>query len=254
MSIERSPSEYRQVAALIRDRIKSDFYPRGTFLPREDDLADELGVKRNVVSKALAMLRSEGLVRSTRGKGTKVNPIPVIRRNATGRQAKHARESEGNRGAFDAEVRKLDMTPQVAVDVTRAPAPANVAEVFGINEGTPVLVRSRKMFADDVPVQIATSYIPLEIADGTQLTEKDTGPGGTYSRLADLGHEPKRFSELTQLRVPDSSEAGVLSMDTSQRVYVITRIARTTEGRAVEITESILPAHQWEFYAEWDAE
>lgn len=254
MSVERSQSEYRQVADILRDRIKSGVYTPGTVLPKEDDLAAQLKVSRPVVNKALAMLRSEGLVRSQRGRGTTVNPIPVIRRDAAARQAKQARENAGARGAFDTEVRKLGMTPRVEVTVSQEPASADVADTFGIEEGTPVLVRGRRMFADDVPVQLATSFIPLEIAEGTQLTERDTGPGGTYSRLADLGHEPKRFSELTQLRVPDGNEASALDMDTAQRVYVITRIARTTEGRAVEITESILPAHQWEFYAEWDAE
>jgi GntR family transcriptional regulator len=254
MSIERSPSEYRQVADIVRDRIRTGFYTPGTVLPKEDDLAAQLKVSRTVVNKALAMLRSEGLVRSQRGRGTTVNPIPVIRRNAAARQSKQARENANARGAFDAEVRKLGMTPRVEVTIDRLPAPAAIADTFGIDEHALVLVRSRVMFADDVAVQLATSYIPLEIAEGTQLTEEDTGPGGTYSRLADLGYEPRKFSELTQIRVPDSNEAGALDMDTAQRVNVITRIARTAEGRAVEITESILPAHQWEFYVEWDAE
>jgi hypothetical protein len=38
--------------------------------------------------------------------------------------------------------------------------------------------------------QLATSYIPWSLAEGTQMAEPDSGPGGSYSRLADIGHGP----------------------------------------------------------------
>jgi len=254
MSIERSPSEYRQVAAILRDRIRSGEYPRGAFLPKEDELAAQLKVSRSVVNDAIKVLRSDGLVHSQKGRGTRVHPIPVISRNAVVRQTKQVREGGDARGAFDGELRRLGLTSRVEVTVEETTATAGVAELLGVEEGAPVLARNRKMFANDTPVQLAISYIPWDIAEGSRLTEEDTGPGGTYSRLAELGHKPVKFSERTRERSPESSEAADLSMDISQRVFHITRIARNTDGRAVEVTESIMPAYQWEFYAEWDAE
>ena len=254
MSIERSPSEYRQVAGIIRERIASGEYARGGLLPKEDDLAAQLNVSRSVVNEALRMLRSEGLVRTQRGRGTSVHKIPVIRRDAAGRQRRQVREAGGARGAFDAEIRAMGLTPRSEVTPEQVPAPAHVAEILGVEEGDTVLARHRVMYADDVPVQVATSWIPWDIAEGTPLTEVDTGPGGTYSRLADLGHAPSTFSERTRLRIPDADEAQALDMETTGRVFVIMRVARTADGRAVEAIETVMPAHQWEFYAEWDAE
>lgn len=254
MTIERPQSEYQQVARIVRERIQSGIYAPGTALPIEAELAAQFNVSRAVVNKALALLRSEGLIRSRKGRGTTVNPIPVIRRNAKARQRKQVREASNARGAFDAELRSLGLTPRVEVVVEQTTATANIARHLGIEEGAPVLARRRVMYANDVPVQLATSWIPWDIAEGSPLTEVDTGQGGTYSRLADLGYAPAKFSELTRQRAPEGSEADDLNMDPSQRVFVITRIARTADGRAVEATDSILPAHQWEFYEEWDAE
>lgn len=254
MSIERSPSEYRQVAAIIRERIRSGEYARGQFLPKEEDLAAQLKVSRSVVNDAIKVLRSDGLVHSQKGRGTRVHPIPVIPRNAVARQTRQVREGSDARGAFDGELRNLGLTPKVEVTVEQTTAPADVAEALGVQEGAAVLARVRKMYANDTPVQLATSYIPWEIADGSRLTEEDTGPGGTYSRLAELGHRIARFTERTRERAPEGDEVSALGMDPSQRVFHITRIARTEDGRPVEVTESVLPAYQWEFHAEWEAE
>jgi GntR family transcriptional regulator len=254
MAVERSPSEYRQVAGIIRDRISSGEYARGALLPKEDDLAAELKVSRSVINEALRLLRSEGLVRAQRGRGTTVHPVPVIRRDTTGRQRREAREAGGARGAFDAEITAMGMTPRSEVTPERTAAPAGVADFLDVDEGTPVLARRRVMYADGVPVQLATSWIPWDIAEGTALTEVDTGPGGTYSRLAELGHAPARISELTRERIPDTDEIDALDIDPSGRVLAVTRVVRDADGRAVEVNEIILPAHQWELYTEWDAE
>jgi GntR family transcriptional regulator len=254
VSVERAPSEYRQVAGIIRDRITSGEYARGVLLPKEDDLAAELRVSRSVVNEALRMLRSEGLVKAVRGKGTYVHKIPVIRRDAIGRQRKSARESGGARGAFDAEVQALGMTPKVEVTVERAAAPGNVLRILDIQEAVSPLARRRVMYADDVPVQIATSWIPWDIAEGTRLAEVDTGPGGSYSRLAELGHARARTSEVMRVRIPEDHEARALDMDITGRVVTITRTVWDADGRAIEVNEIVIPAHQWEFVSEWDGD
>jgi GntR family transcriptional regulator len=107
------------------------------------------------------------------------------------------------------------------------------------------------MYANDIPVQLATSYLPLDIAGGTQLAEGDTGPGGTYSRLTDLGYAPAMFSETVRVRLADDAETRFLHLDVEQRVLAIRRLARTESGRVVEVNDIVLPAHQWELTYEW---
>ena len=68
------------------------------------------------------------------------------------------------------------------------------------------------MYANDEPMQLATSYVPWSLAEGTQMTERDSGPGGIYSRLAEIGHGPVRFTEDVSTRTPTPEESDVLRL------------------------------------------
>ena len=254
MTIETPRPEYMQVADAIRAAIEGGEWAPGEQIPPEPELAARYGTTRATVNRALSVLRAEGLVRPRQGRGTTVRRLPVFRREAALRQRRDVREEGRARGAFDAEIRRHGLTPRSEPDVRQVPAPADVAEALGLAEGTEVLARRREMYADDEPVQMATSYLPLDIAAGTPIAERDTGPGGTYSRLAELGHAPAVFTETVRIRRPDGAEARFLDMDLDQRVIVIRRTAATAAGRIVEVNEITVPAHLWELVYEWPAE
>ncbi|MFT3776913.1 MAG: GntR family transcriptional regulator [Ottowia sp.] len=63
---------YRQVSAALLDRIQSGEWPVGTILPRELDLAKQLGVSRVTLRQALGILEKGGVVERVRKVGTKV--------------------------------------------------------------------------------------------------------------------------------------------------------------------------------------
>lgn len=237
---------------MIRAEIERGDYPPGSALPPEDTLAARYGVSRPTVNQALRLLRADGLITVRRGRGTIVRPIPVIHRNAIERQ--RDREAGQARGAFEAELAQMGMTSRVTTEVGQRPAPERAAGLLGIDPGSPALARARQMYAGDVPVMLAVSYLPLDIAAGTQLAETDTGPGGAYSRLADLGHAPAMFTERVTVRSPDDGEAAALGLDDGQRVYAIERTAEDAAGRVVEVNEMTLPVHLWELIYRWPAE
>lgn len=74
-------------------------------------------------------------------------------------------------------------------------APSGVSERLGLTEDDQTLIRKRHMFANERPVQLAASYIPLGIAGSVDLAFPDTGPTGIYQRLAERGHCVVRFAE-----------------------------------------------------------
>jgi len=254
MAIETPRPEYMQVADAIRAAIEAGEWAPGSLIPPEPELAARYGTTRATVNRALSILRAEGLIRPKQGRGTTVRELPVLHRDAVRRQRREEREAGQARGAFEAELRALGYTSRTDTTVSEVPAPAVVAELLGVAEGAAVLARYREMYATDLPVQMATSYYPLDIAAGTPIAEQDTGPGGTYSRLADLGHAPAFFAETVQIRRPTDGEARFLQMDLDQRVIAIRRTARTAAGRVVEVNLITLPAHQWELLYEWPAE
>jgi GntR family transcriptional regulator len=67
---------YLQIAAILRARIASGELQVGRPIPSEMTMAQEYGVSRLTVRKAVHLLRAEGLVRHAVGRGTFVPPPP----------------------------------------------------------------------------------------------------------------------------------------------------------------------------------
>lgn len=65
---------YQQVAAEIRRRIEGGGIPPGHAVPSEQDIEDEFDVSRITATKALRLLREQGLVYLVPGRGTFVGP------------------------------------------------------------------------------------------------------------------------------------------------------------------------------------
>lgn len=246
--------DYREIAAVLRQEIDADAYPRGSVFPTGPELAARFKVSQGTANLAMNELRSEGRIRTKRGRGTIVNPVPVIRRDAVGRQRPGPREAAGSRGAFDAELRAAGLEPRSESEPGRAVPPAEVAAALGIPEGTEAVYRRRRMYAGSEPVQLATSWLPADIAAGTPIEQADPGPGGIYSRLAHLGHAPDDFAEEIAVRVPRPDEAGELELDPDHRVYDITRTVVDSQDRVVEVNKLVLPTHLWVLVYRWHAD
>jgi GntR family transcriptional regulator len=72
---ESATPVYLQLAALLRARIQSGELQPNRPIPSEIHLEQQYGVARGTARKSIALLRSEGLVITIRGKGTYVTPI-----------------------------------------------------------------------------------------------------------------------------------------------------------------------------------
>ncbi|MFG2064472.1 GntR family transcriptional regulator [Micromonospora sp. NPDC048871] len=66
---------YVQLADLLRQRIESGELRPGSLIPSEARLTQEYGIGREAVRMAVALLRSEGLVRTQRGHGSYVREL-----------------------------------------------------------------------------------------------------------------------------------------------------------------------------------
>jgi DNA-binding transcriptional MocR family regulator len=67
---------YRQVADVLRDAIAAGELQPGQLLPTEANLADVFDVGVDAVRKGLGVLRGEGLIVTSRGKGSHVREFP----------------------------------------------------------------------------------------------------------------------------------------------------------------------------------
>lgn len=160
-----------------------------------------------------------------------------VRRRGIERLAR-ARWGEG-RSVWSADIGDRELVVD-SVEVGREPAPSAVAAVMGLDEGTEVWVRRRRFVLEGKPVLLSTSRLPADLVEGSPITRPDTGPGGTYARLADLGHAPVRFREELHSRMPAQDEAERLALPSGVPVVLIARTAFDAGGRVVEVNEMTL--------------
>jgi DNA-binding GntR family transcriptional regulator len=73
---DREGAAYRQLASILRDRIRDGQLSAGQRVPSEKDLHDEFGLARETIRRALAVLRAEGLIEVRHGHGTFVVEAP----------------------------------------------------------------------------------------------------------------------------------------------------------------------------------
>lgn len=126
------------------------------------------------------------------------------------------------------------------IAITTAPPPPRIAEALQLAPSTDTVIRRRRYLVDIRPIQYATSYYSALIAAGTPIAEPDTGPGGAYARLAELGHPPAHFREEIQVRPPRDAEATLLHLAAHVQVYDVVRTAFTASGYPIEVTEMTL--------------
>ena len=106
---------FRQLADLLRRRIESGELGPGDPLPSELRLVQEYGISRTTVRQAIAQLRTEGLVRVERPRGTFVRVPEEIEVVTLSRG-----ERVGARMPTDAERRSLRLGEGVPVLVVTA--------------------------------------------------------------------------------------------------------------------------------------
>lgn len=235
---------YRRIADALREAIESGDLAPGDKLPSESELMSRYGVAGGTVRQAIGVLRGEGVVIAEHGRGVFVRSRPRIRRLSYDRFARRHR-AEG-KAAYLAEAAQENSTPRVDVlYVGPGPVDIEAAERLGVKRDTEVLVRRRVYFSDDRPTEIATSYVPWVLAEGTLMVEENTGPGGIYARIEEQGHRLGHFTEEVTARMPTPDEAATLRLAPGTPVFRLLRCAYDELGTPVEVCDTVMSADEW---------
>lgn len=238
-SDDRAP--YRQIADQLRAAIDRGDFGAGDKLPSEAVLMDHYDVARMTARQAIQELRSEGRVVAEQGRGVFVRMPAPVRRLASDRFARRHRDA--GQAAFLADAEKAGVKPSVdEIEVGRELAPDAVWERLKLDDGAEVVARSRRYMVEGVPVEMAVSYLPVDLAEGTRIVEQDTGPGGIYARLEEAGHTLDRFTEEVTARMPTADERRRLRLGPGTPVLTVLRTAYDTDGRAVEVCDTVKAA------------
>ncbi|WP_406317755.1 GntR family transcriptional regulator [Streptosporangium sp. NBC_01639] len=224
-------ARWHEVAAELRTAITTGVYAPGTKIPKEEQLEERYGVSRTTVRRAVAQLASEGLLQPVRRGGTTVRQQPPRQSLTLDLQAH--RDELGYYFGQAVQALRAVQPPTV----TEGPCPPDVAAVLGLTSGDPVVIRDRVMGDPTTGrvIQLATSYLPTDLAASTVLAEADTGPGGIYDRMeADLGWGALQWAGTISARAATPTESALLDLDPGVPVLCVIRTTIASSGAAAD--------------------
>ena len=245
--VPHEPPIYRRIADSLRARILSGELRDGDRLPGENALMAEYAIARATARQSLAVLINEGLAVPKRGSGVYVRQFKPIRRHGSRRLSR----DQWGQGRAIWEADSLGR-PYVVdeVQIVKERADEDLARLLDSGE---VWVRRRRYSVESRPVQLAASCFPAAMVEGTAIVDGDTGPGGVYARLSELGHPPAHFTEEVRVRMPQPRESSLLRLPAGTPVIIIARIAYTAVGLPVEYNEMVLDSASYVLQYDFDS-
>lgn len=243
-------SKTRAIANELHRKIQSGEYPPGSRLPGENQIREQYGVARNTARDALAILAERGLIETRKGAGTYVRDFRPLVRDGIKRLSSQIWGS--GRSIWADETEGRNSVHVAAVWQDNEPSD-RVRNALQLPPGASVIVRSRQHKVDGRVVMLSRSALPSSLVAGTAIAEEDTGPGGSYARLRDLGHGPAHFIEDIRSRMPLPDETEQLRLVTGTPVFEIVRIAFDRDAMPVEVNEMVADATAYIFRYEFGA-
>lgn len=234
MPINVNPPKYALMVNAIQERIEDGTYPPGTAIPSEAQLGAEFKASRPVVVRALGILQQDGWIESEQGKGRFVrSKAAMASRTAPNQAASLINQEDG------ADVQVLKAGPVLAV--------GRVAAVLELAEGTPVIARQRLVVSVSGPIELTTSYVPVELASGTGISDGDAIPEGLLQRISlRKGIEFDHATERIGARRASKEEAELLKVDNKECMLSVAFTAFDRSGRPQVFVDVLIPSSRHE--------
>jgi DNA-binding GntR family transcriptional regulator len=211
--------------------IESGELPMGTRLENEVDLADQLGLSRQTMRRAIEYLVGRGLLLRKRGIGTQVV------------QAKVTREVELT-SLYD-DLAKTGRDPSTTVvSFSTEPAPDALAAELGLAAGTPVYVFERLRFAGAEPLALMRNHVPEHLM---RLSAADLEAQGLYNLFRANGISMRIAKQSIGARAATAAEARALAERKGAPLLTMERSAYDEQGRAVEHGRHVYRASRYRF-------
>lgn len=237
MGLDYAPPKYARVADEIKQRIERGEYPPGSLLPSEHQLVDSFAVSRPTIVKALSSLRQDGWIETQQGKGSFVRGRPALAGAERTRPAESMLEV--------AETALSGELVQAGVKL----APPHVVALLGLEPGAKAFLRQRLLCDGGEPAELASLWLPLELAAGTDLASPELLGESIRHHLqarkkVRLDHAVERISA----RKPAGDEAALLGVDANAPVLNVIVTAYDAAGKPVQVTDIVLPGDRHEIH------
>ena len=239
--VQREKPPYRQIADYFKQLIMDGKLAPGDSIMSERQIASEWGVSRATATKALAVLRSEGLAEARQGSGTVVTGTRSLY------QSIHERYGTVRRTG------RIYTPGQYAkiIDASLVEAPAEVAEALDLEPGAMAIRRHRVTYdADHHPLACSTSWFAGDLADvAPLLLETARIRQGTAAYVEEMtGRRMSRGQDRIAARLATAEELAELALPEPSAVLVTLHTVWDTEGQPLSYEEGIAPPERWTTY------
>ncbi len=247
---------YLRVLEDLRMRIREGVLEPGARVPSRNAIITNYGVGETAAKHALQVLATEGLIEARAGSGSYV------------RNPSAARYLEHDRLHFPGSPFGIEESASLAdgMLVADRPAarfvswqyhteliapPAHIARRLGAAKAAAAaaLVTATRylMSVDGQPMQLATSYEPAGLTEGTSVAMPEQGPfagRGVIERMRSIGIEVDQVVEDLAVRTSLLAEAAALAIPAGFSVIVVER-SHLSGGQPIETADIVIPADRY---------
>ncbi|MCG6496648.1 GntR family transcriptional regulator [Kitasatospora sp. A2-31] len=212
---------YADVADHFRKLIKDGELAPGELLPSVAEIRVQFDVAAKTVSRALGVLKSEGLVTSRGSLGTVVakSPMVITGTDRTARIARNGRQYAPGEDSTDHRVMR------------RSVHDGDVCQALDLEPGDEVVIRIRTFRQDGRPTSVSLSvYPPRTVAHVPELAAEGRMTAGFFGPLYTerTGREVTEGQRTASARQASQDELDALAIDAPQHVAVAVLVTQVT--------------------------
>ncbi len=214
---------YIQLRSILRSRIETGEYPKGTSIPSENLLAKTYGINKMTVRAAIDTLIKEGMLKRVQGKGVYVT-------------SRIERDLE-ILGGFSKTMKEKNISAKKKI-LFRKKIEANkkYAKIFSINEGDFLCYIKRLDYANNEPITLEEIYIPYNLVD--RIEGIDLTVFSLYEIYRFYGIEPVRAWQTMEIAKLSQVDAKLIGIDKDQAVYLFNYTTYDKTERVIEFARN----------------
>ena len=248
---------YQRIADDLRRKIDDGTLAVGARIPSRTELKRTYAASDQTVDRAVRVLKAAGYAMGQFGRGVFVSdrmPIgTLVRAPHTAGTPLAAEVSvalrEGRTGNGNG-AGAAGLQPHLVWEATSTITVAGprIAVRLHLRPDEPVMRTDYEFLADHRPVQLATSWEPLALTEGTEVAYPDRGPfarRGVPGRFAAIGIRVVRAAETVGSRPATTPEAESLGCSPGQSVTSVERTYYDAEHRPVETSDAVIRGDRW---------
>lgn len=226
---------YFQVAGALESAITSGRLPPGTRLDNEVQLAEQLGLSRPTMRRAMQYLVEKGVLVRRRGIGTRVVQ-PKVRRPL------------GLSSLFEDLTDSGQEPTTTVLSLTTEPASDEIAGILRVPPGTEISVLVRLRSAGGAPIAKMYNYLPDTIPGLAEaLRSASLEHQGLYQIIRGVGVQLHAADQTIGARNATAEEARLLGERRGAALLTMQRTAYDDHGRVVECGDHIYAASRYSF-------